>query len=169
VCQQCGVHTKPLIIQLPGERGGDDTPEGGSRGDRPRVILLPFLSWYHSTFDTDPELPHHTLAEVAIPGMRPFEERWADFKWCSWPDSVAPRDSDWNRLASPSRASSCMTTIHTHTHLHAYTHIHTHTHTHTHTHIHRGEGASDTATYRAPCSTSPRRLRPSTSAPGCRK
>jgi hypothetical protein len=102
VCQQCRVHTKPLIIQLSRAVGNAE----GSRQDPdsdPRLIILPFLSWYHSTFDTDPDLPPETLAEVAIPGMRPFEQRWADFRKCSWPESVAPRDSAWKSLASSSQ------------------------------------------------------------------
>ena len=97
VCQQCGVHTKPLVIQLPRVAG-----EVEQNSEDPRLIILPFLSWYHASFDIDPDLPLETLGQVSIPGMRPFEQRWVDFKKCSWPESVAPHNSAWKSLASTS-------------------------------------------------------------------
>ena len=90
VCRQTGVHTEPVIIQLPkplrgvdGEDSGaerhreDESGQAGGAGSEeqggPRVFLLPFLSWYHADFDKESELPAAALEEVRIEGMRPFE------------------------------------------------------------------------------------------------
>ena len=70
VWKEAGVRTEPLIIQLPQQSAAS------TRG--PRVLLLPFLSWYHADFDNEPDLPEETLEEVRIQGMRPFEASlWA--------------------------------------------------------------------------------------------
>ena len=50
VCDRLRVHTQPLIVELEEEQR--------------RLVLLPLLSWYHSTFDTEPELPPEVLQEV---------------------------------------------------------------------------------------------------------
>ena len=94
VCARCHVHTKPLIIQHAGAQ------DGGLGG---RLMLLPFLSWYHADFDKDPALPAGALEILDIPGMRAFEERWSDFKYCSWPESTLPADVEWKSLNTSSR------------------------------------------------------------------
>ena len=54
-------------------------------------------------FDKEPPLPPSTLKQIEIPGLRPFQERWGDFKRCSWPTSIAPTGCEWNSLESPSQ------------------------------------------------------------------
>lgn len=61
------------------------------------------LSWYHSGFDTEPDLTHpwYLAVEEAIP----FSRKWGDFSLCSWPvdlvshEVFASTSNDSTRLA----------------------------------------------------------------------
>ena len=56
ICARCNVHTKPLILEILCSLN-NGTKQG-------RVLLLPFLSWYHADFDTEPDLPPSVLEQV---------------------------------------------------------------------------------------------------------
>jgi hypothetical protein len=68
VCSRLRVHTQPLIVELEEgagmKREDGDEGLGKGAGERRRLVLLPLLSWYHSSFDTEPELPAEVLQEV---------------------------------------------------------------------------------------------------------
>jgi hypothetical protein len=70
VCDRLRVHTQPLIVELEEEAGmkREDGGEGLGKGagERRRLVLLPLQSWYHSSFDTEPELPPEVLQEVPV-------------------------------------------------------------------------------------------------------
>ena len=70
VCDRLRVHTQPLIVELEEEAGmrREDGGEGLSKsaGERRRLVLLPLQSWYHSSFDIEPELPPEVLQEVPV-------------------------------------------------------------------------------------------------------
>jgi hypothetical protein len=46
------------------EDGGEGLSK--SAGERRRLVLLPLQSWYHSSFDIEPELPPEVLQEVPV-------------------------------------------------------------------------------------------------------
>ncbi|EKX30956.1 hypothetical protein GUITHDRAFT_46771, partial [Guillardia theta CCMP2712] len=79
VCRQQGVRANPCLVSLEG-------PD--SRGDRRRsdLLLLPLFSWYHASWDKEPELPPSAYESIKIKGLPAFEERWADFRYCKWPE-----------------------------------------------------------------------------------
>jgi hypothetical protein len=58
ICARCNVHTKPLILEIDCSGKNEDLEKQG------RVLLLPFLSWYHADFDTEPDLPPSVLEQV---------------------------------------------------------------------------------------------------------
>jgi predicted phosphohydrolase len=59
ICARCNVHTKPLILEIDCSSKNEDLEKQG------RVLLLPFLSWYHADFDTEPDLPPSVLEQVS--------------------------------------------------------------------------------------------------------
>ncbi|GMH64959.1 hypothetical protein TrST_g9663 [Triparma strigata] len=58
----------------PAKLVAESSDEGG-------IIVAPLFSWYHASFDTEPELPSKNSAT--------FARRWQDFRRCSWPKEVA--------------------------------------------------------------------------------
>lgn len=94
VCARCGVRTAPLTVELP--------HSAGASGRVHEVLLLPLLSWYHASWDTEPELPEHETRRLAFEGARPFEQRWADFKFCKWPGI----SSNWTSLDAAAAGAS---------------------------------------------------------------
>ena len=50
------------------------------------LCIFPLYSWYHSGFDTEPDLIHPTYlnAEKEFP----FVSKWGDFNMCSWPEKL---------------------------------------------------------------------------------
>ncbi|GMH48821.1 hypothetical protein TrLO_g14398 [Triparma laevis f. longispina] len=67
--QACGCHTSPAKLVNAEGKG---------------VLVAPLLSWYHASFDTEPELPSRTSAT--------FGRRWQDFRRCKWPEKVVRRE-----------------------------------------------------------------------------
>lgn len=62
LCSELGVHTEPKIV----------------RG----VLIVPVVSWYHSSFDSDPDVPPH-------PSLVPIEDAMMDFHLCKWPPGLS--------------------------------------------------------------------------------
>jgi len=64
------------------EEAGVDTRPARVGG---RVWVVPILSWYHSTFDTEPDI-------VGWQGIPPVERVMRDFKRCVWPRPLGGDD-----------------------------------------------------------------------------
>jgi hypothetical protein len=56
-----------------------------------RVFVVPLYSWYHASFDTEPDLPAAVTAPIYA-GRVSFLERWSDFRFCKWPETLCPRE-----------------------------------------------------------------------------
>lgn len=71
LAREVGVIIGPLAVQYDDVRA---------------LFLFPMWSWYHSSFDTEPEIqnPLYLKAEEALP----FERKWGDFRMCKWPENV---------------------------------------------------------------------------------
>eukprot|EP00602_Paraphysomonas_sp_CaronLab_P004285 CAMPEP_0185029206 /NCGR_PEP_ID=MMETSP1103-20130426/15373_1 /TAXON_ID=36769 /ORGANISM="Paraphysomonas bandaiensis, Strain Caron Lab Isolate" /LENGTH=278 /DNA_ID=CAMNT_0027563865 /DNA_START=500 /DNA_END=1336 /DNA_ORIENTATION=+ len=69
----CGVTTGPLTI----------SPDKGDP-----VCVFPLQSWYHSGWDTEPEISHPLYVraeELRRRSGATFDASWMDFRQCSWP------------------------------------------------------------------------------------
>lgn len=73
---EVGVRSRPCRLR---------TPKGAL------LYLVPLLSWYHPSWDTEPDLPPETLAAL-YDGRASFEQRWADFRLCKWPEAVVAKE-----------------------------------------------------------------------------
>ena len=67
--QECGVITGPLRIV-----------------GKEAVSIFPLYSWYHSGWDTEPNLEHEAYEEVEK--AMPFSRKWGDFSMCTWPPEL---------------------------------------------------------------------------------
>lgn len=47
------------------------------------VTICSLYSWYHSSFDIEPDIQHQGYKEIE--SSFPFTERWSDFAACKWP------------------------------------------------------------------------------------
>ena len=50
------------------------------------VVIFPLYSWYHSSWDTEPELLHPDVLDVEE--AMPFTRKWGDYSMCSWPETL---------------------------------------------------------------------------------
>ena len=50
------------------------------------VVIFPLYSWYHSSWDTEPELTHPDVLDVEE--AMPFTRKWGDYTLCSWPETL---------------------------------------------------------------------------------
>ena len=73
---ELGIHTRPAQLLAPSGR---------------RVLIVPLLSWYHPSWDKEPDLPIEIMSTL-YDGRPSFEKRWADFRCCKWPDSVISKE-----------------------------------------------------------------------------
>jgi len=71
-CAQLGVHTAPCRIR--------------SSASEDAVWVVPMLSWYHISFDTEPDLP-----DLRCP---PVTRVMTDFSACRWPKGMSPLGED---------------------------------------------------------------------------
>lgn len=51
------------------------------------VVIYPLYSWYHSSWDVEPEITHPDYLDVEE--AMPFKRKWGDFSMCSWPGIVS--------------------------------------------------------------------------------
>lgn len=86
LCEELGVKTQPSFVG--------------------KVLIVPLLSWYHASFDKEPEILDETLP--------PVEKMMSDFMLCKWPtgltaleesDSIARHFDDLNEGREALRAS----------------------------------------------------------------
>jgi hypothetical protein len=76
ICQRLGVITRPRKLPV------ESAPGAG-------VWVVPILSWYHQSFDTECDLVLPRGAKLAKP-IVPVEQGCSDFLFCKWPKSVRP-------------------------------------------------------------------------------
>lgn len=50
------------------------------------VLIFPLYSWYHTSWDTEPDLVDPTY--VAVEKYMPFQYKWSDFSLCEWPENI---------------------------------------------------------------------------------
>jgi len=50
------------------------------------LCIFPLYSWYHSSWDTEPDINHPLYLKGECD--MPFVSRWADFQLCSWPTNM---------------------------------------------------------------------------------
>jgi hypothetical protein len=74
IAKLCGVHTGPVTVSY------------GSDSSSSSLTLLPLHSWYHSSFDSEPEIQHPGFLENER--IFPFKMKWSDFRMCSWPKEL---------------------------------------------------------------------------------
>jgi len=60
LCSELGIRTKPGYVA--------------------GIYIVPIISWYHTTFDSDPDVVDESLA--------PVEKSLMDFHFCKWPDGL---------------------------------------------------------------------------------
>lgn len=58
--------TKPFVI--PFDDDYDDDEDEEEEEDR-TVLVIPILSWYHSSWDTEPDIPGLDLPPVRLAGV----------------------------------------------------------------------------------------------------
>ena len=80
LCDECGVHTRPKLLAPP----PDAAIHRGSRAKKRGVWVVPVLAWYHSSFDTEPDVP------ASVASVHPPERVMSDFKLCAWPEPLDP-------------------------------------------------------------------------------
>jgi hypothetical protein len=76
VAEDVGVRTRPCRLR---------SPKGAL------IYIVPLLSWYHPSWDTEPNLPAEVLAAL-YDGRASFEQRWADFRLCKWPEAIVRKE-----------------------------------------------------------------------------
>ncbi|CAN0426697.1 unnamed protein product [Pylaiella littoralis] len=103
MCESLGVRTDPAIFvvggtQQGGRAAGNDggvagaekeAGEGGGagRGGRQELAVFPLLSWYHASWDDEPNLPPELQLRRGD-----FLRRWRDFSLCHWPEDLCSRE-----------------------------------------------------------------------------
>mmetsp|Transcript_8977 Transcript_8977/g.11904 ORF Transcript_8977/g.11904 Transcript_8977/m.11904 type:complete len:505 (-) Transcript_8977:298-1812(-) len=64
---------------------------GIAGGPQKDVWVFPLLSWYHASWDKEPNLPEE-VTEMIYSGRPGFEKRWADFRNCKWPEIICSKE-----------------------------------------------------------------------------
>jgi len=90
-CTDSGVHTTPTYYR-------------NAAGMSQDIWVFPLLSWYHASWDTEPELPEDLYESMRWTNM-PFTSRWMDFHRCTWPHSLVSPE-DFKSIESDSTALS---------------------------------------------------------------
>jgi len=72
VCDKLGVQISPVIYR-------------NAAGVQQNIAIFPLLSWYHSSWDTEPDLPDTER------NSHLFDKRWADFRNCEWPEEICTK------------------------------------------------------------------------------
>eukprot|EP00037_Helgoeca_nana_P025306 m.275562 g.275562 ORF g.275562 m.275562 type:complete len:433 (+) comp26904_c0_seq7:357-1655(+) len=83
LCEELGVLTKPFAVQCEDE----DEEEVENQWEDPEdqhLLVIPLMSWYHSSWDVEPDIPGLTLPPVRLAA--------ADFRRCKWPSPLDPLD-----------------------------------------------------------------------------
>lgn len=89
----CGVYVGPVRVE---KSSGDGV---GEDCESPALTVFPLYSWYHSGFDTEPDLDNEIY--LAVEEVMPFEKKWGDFSLCSWPAELGLSHGDWASTGRP--------------------------------------------------------------------
>lgn len=73
--------TKASVANQHGAKGTATAEDFGG------VVVFPLYSWYHSSWDVEPEIIHPEYLDVEE--AMPFKRKWGDFSMCSWPGIVS--------------------------------------------------------------------------------
>jgi len=76
--RNCGVHVGPLRLEK--------LPENCVEGESSAVTIFPLYSWYHASWDVEPDLENEQYK--AVEEAMPFFKKWGDFSMCSWPPEL---------------------------------------------------------------------------------
>jgi predicted phosphodiesterase len=76
--RNCGVHVGPLRLEK--------LPENCVEGEASAVTIFPLYSWYHASWDVEPDLENEQYK--AVEEAMPFFKKWGDFSMCSWPPEL---------------------------------------------------------------------------------
>jgi hypothetical protein len=71
--RSAGVHIGPVRIQ-------------SSMSESSALTIFPLYSWYHASFDTEPDITNSKY--IAVEQAIPFDRKWGDFTLCSWPEEL---------------------------------------------------------------------------------
>ncbi|CEM23230.1 unnamed protein product [Vitrella brassicaformis CCMP3155] len=89
MCDEMGIVTTPkrLAWQRQWTENTPPAPPPSDRSSNPSegtIWVVPLLSWYHTDFDTEPDIPNLPLP--------PVEQVITDFATCRWPDGLSAAD-----------------------------------------------------------------------------
>ncbi|CAM9213644.1 unnamed protein product [Ectocarpus fasciculatus] len=95
LCESLGVRTDPVVFAVGGEgksgaaaeRGTSSEENGGATGGRQELAVFPLLSWYHASWDDEPNLPPELQLRRGN-----FLRRWRDYSYCHWPEDLCSRE-----------------------------------------------------------------------------
>ncbi|CAM9447791.1 unnamed protein product, partial [Ectocarpus sp. 12 AP-2014] len=96
LCESLGVRTDPVIFAVGGEgksgvaaeRGTTSEEKRGAMGGRQELAVFPLLSWYHASWDDEPNLPPELQLRRGD-----FLRRWRDYSYCHWPEDLCSREA----------------------------------------------------------------------------
>ncbi|CAN0439707.1 unnamed protein product, partial [Laminaria digitata] len=94
-CEDLGVRVDPAVFVVGGGGGAGEEGSGGTGDDwegeeireGQEVGVFPLLSWYHASWDNEPDLPKEDQFRRGD-----FTRRWADYMFCRWPKDVCSRE-----------------------------------------------------------------------------
>eukprot|EP01034_Spumella_vulgaris_P032345 gene32345-39933_t len=94
LAESLGVHYGPIRITsthkshrtLSTENKNSESESTGITCEFAATVVDDADSWYHSGWDTDPDVTHSLY--VQSEKMMPFQKKWSDFYMCSWPEDM---------------------------------------------------------------------------------
>ena len=96
---------QPVEKEKDEELSPAETSSSSSSSSSSSVIVVPLYSWYHASWDKEPELTHPDVLEVE--SWMPFNKKWGDFSLCRWPPQlVSHTDFENNSRYSTSLAEA---------------------------------------------------------------
>lgn len=93
----CGVYVGPIRVEKSSGDGAGDGVGDGVGGESTALTVFPLYSWYHSGFDTEPDLDNEMY--LAVEEVMPFDRKWGDFTMCGWPAELGLSHGDWASTA----------------------------------------------------------------------
>lgn len=89
------MRTNPTVFVLGGTEGKKEAGVGSALGEKRRqleeVVVFPLLSWYHASWDDEPDLPPGTHVQQS--GVLQTGEQYGSACVLSWLSILQPPDS----------------------------------------------------------------------------